>query len=173
MEIYMQIKIKDLWWYLHNNSLLLGSHTMYDKVFWLQLKFLMSTSHILGTELSSLLINLRIKSCFSFFSVTKGMKIYKNEHFLIVKVNKSMSHIFISMQTQIHTLKNKTQHLGWTYWKLSIHFLLYPCFIESMFKLHNKNNTLLLLMLQIFLLIYLTFFKIYFKKHIELWNKIF
>ena len=128
----------------------------------------MSNSHILGTELSSLLINLRIKSCFSFFSVTKGMKIYKNEHFLIVKVNKSMSHIFISMQTQIHTLKNKTQHFGWTDW----HFLLYPCFIKSMFKLHNKNNTLLLLMLQIFLLIYLTFFKIYFKKHIELWNKI-
>lgn len=72
----------------------------------------MSISHILGAELSSLLINLRTKSCFSFFSVTKEMKIYKNEHFLIVKVNKSMSHIFNCIQTQIQHIQTHNSAFG-------------------------------------------------------------
>ena len=55
-------------------------------------------------------IPLCVCTLFFIFSITMKMKIYKNENFLIVKVNKSMSHIFVCMQTQIHS---KTQLTIW------------------------------------------------------------
>lgn len=53
-----------------------------------------------------------------------------------------MSHISVCMQTQIHSKTQLTIWVGHTGNYLSISYS-HPCFINSMFKLHNKSNILI------------------------------
>lgn len=110
----------------------------------LQLKILMSISHSLKDQnICLLLISLRTSFVFHFFHNYEKMKIYKNENFLIVKVNKSMSHIYLYACKHKYTQKHNSP-FGLDILVIIYPFsLLYPCFINIMFKLHNKSNILI------------------------------